>query len=284
MPILAIALLFVAACLHALWNLLLKRSGEKYITSWWATIIGGLIFAPVLAFTGLPPREVWPLLAASLVLEALYFILLSYAYADNDFSLIYPMARGTAPAFLAIWSVIFLHEKPTVGGSIGLGMIVLGLIVVGSSALRLGGGSRPHLRGIISALAVALIISAYTAVDGTAVKLTPALGYATSIFVLLPLLTTPLSIARYGWPRLREEWHADRLTLVIVGVLGVLAYLFALLAYKMAPIGYAGAIREMSVVIGAFAGWHFLGEKMGRQRVIGAAIIFGGILIIALFG
>lgn len=284
MPILAILLLFIAACLHALWNLLLKRSREKYITSWWTTVIGGLLFLPVLLFTGLPAREVWPALAASLILETVYFILLSSAYADYDFSLIYPMARGTAPAFLAIWSITFLREQPTLGGSIGLGMIVIGLLVIGSSALKLDGGPRPHLRGILTALAVALVISAYTAVDGSAVKHTSALAYATTIFVFLPFLTTPLSISRYGWPRLREAWTRERLILVVVGVLGVLAYLCALIAYKIAPIGYAGAIREMSVVIGALAGWRWLGEKMGIQRVIGAVIIFGGILTIALFG
>jgi len=37
-------------------------------------------------------------------------------------------------------------------------------------------------------------------------------------------------------------------------------------------------------VIGAFAGWRFLGEKMGGYRVLGAAVIFGGILLIAIYG
>jgi drug/metabolite transporter (DMT)-like permease len=38
------------------------------------------------------------------------------------------------------------------------------------------------------------------------------------------------------------------------------------------------------VVIGAFLGWQFLGEKMGGLRVLGASVIFAGILVIALFG
>jgi drug/metabolite transporter (DMT)-like permease len=52
----------------------------------------------------------------------------------------------------------------------------------------------------------------------------------------------------------------------------------------MAPVSYSGAIRETSVVIGAFLGWQFLGEKMGGMRVVGAIIIFAGILMITIFG
>ena len=39
----------------------------------------------------------------------------------------------------------------------------------------------------------------------------------------------------------------------------------------------SSAIREVSVVIGAFAGWKILGEKLGPLRIIGAVIIFAGI-------
>ena len=36
MPPLALGLLLLAAALHALWNLLVKRAGEKQIFTWWA--------------------------------------------------------------------------------------------------------------------------------------------------------------------------------------------------------------------------------------------------------
>jgi drug/metabolite transporter (DMT)-like permease len=67
-------------------------------------------------------------------------------------------------------------------------------------------------------------------------------------------------------------------------LLTVFSYLLALLAFSIAPISYAGAIREISVVLAALAGWRILGEWMGGWRVAGAVIIFSGILIVALFG
>jgi drug/metabolite transporter (DMT)-like permease len=64
----------------------------------------------------------------------------------------------------------------------------------------------------------------------------------------------------------------------------VVAYLFALFANRIAPVSYSGAIREVSVVIGALLGWRLLGEKMGGMRVVGAVVIFAGILVITIFG
>jgi len=111
MPILAILLLLLSAALHALWNLLLKKSQEKYIAMGWQVMISGIFAFFLLFFTGFPPRSMWLFAIISMSLEAVYFILLSNAYSDSDFSLVYPIARGTAPAFLMLWSVLFLREK-----------------------------------------------------------------------------------------------------------------------------------------------------------------------------
>ena len=98
MPISAIFLLILSASLHALWNLLLKKSQEKYITMGWQVLLSGVFAFILLLFIGLPPRSMWIFAVISMALEAIYFILLSNAYTDNDFSLVYPIARGTAPA------------------------------------------------------------------------------------------------------------------------------------------------------------------------------------------
>ena len=104
------------------------------------------------------------------------------------------------------------------------------------------------------------------------------------IFFLLPIFSAPLIIRHYGWPMLKAEFGSHFLRLLAIGVLTVAAYSLALWAYSFALLGYAGAIREVSVVMGAFAGWQFLDEKMGGRRVVGAIVIFTGILVIAIFG
>ena len=95
---------------------------------------------------------------------------------------------------------------------------------------------------------------------------------------------TPFIVRRYGWQRLAQEFKLNGKRLLAIGLLIQTAYFLALLAYRLSHVSYSGAIREVGVVMGAFAGWQFLGEKFGAARLIGAIVIFVGILMIALFG
>ena len=284
MPIFALILLFFSASMHALWNFLLKNSDEKYIAMGWQVILSGAFSLVFIFFTGLPPRSMWGFAIISMLLEAIYFILLCIAYSDHDFSLVYPIARGAAPALLVLWSAIFLREQLTVGGYIGVAMITGGIIVIGATTLLQSNGEKPHLRGILTALSVALVISIYTFIDGTAVKNGPAMPYGLSMFVMVPFVTTPYLARRYGWSHFTDMWKKNRGYLLLGGVLGLVAYMLALFAYTFAPLSYSGAIREVSAVIGAFLGWRFLKEEMGGVRVVGSVIVFAGVMVIAVFG
>jgi drug/metabolite transporter (DMT)-like permease len=284
MSILAIGLLLASAILHALWNLILKQSSDKYIAMGWQVIISGIISVCVLFFTGLPPRSMWLFAVISMTLEAIYFVLLSFAYSDNDFSLVYPVARGAAPALVVVWSLLFLNEVPSILGFVGIATIICGLVIVGSTSFFQSHVGKPKFRGIAIALSIAVVISIYTLIDGFAVKHGPVLSYGLSMFTLVPLLTTPVIVHHYGKDHFMEAWRKQPTRLILVGFLGVIAYLFALFAYSLAPLNYSEAIREVSVVIGAFAGWQFLREKLGKIRVVGAAVIFAGVLLIAVFG
>jgi drug/metabolite transporter (DMT)-like permease len=190
----------------------------------------------------------------------------------------------TFPALLVLWSAIFLREKLTAGGYLGLAMITGGIILIGATTLLQNRGEKPHLKGILTALSVSLVISIYTLIDGTAVKNGPPLPYALSMFVMVPFVTTPYLTRHYGWDHFMESWKKNKAYLLLGGVLGIVAYMLALFAYTFAPLSYSGAIREVSAVIGAFIGWKFLKEQMGGIRVVGAAVVFSGVLVIAIFG
>jgi len=284
MPTFAILLLLVSAILHTGWNLLIKQSEDKYIVTWWMVTIGGVFAIIALLFTGLPPREMWLFAIISICVEAVYFVTLSYAYHDNDFSLIYPVARGAAPAFLALWSFLFLHEKLTSGGMIGLGMIIGGLLIIGINTLSQAHVNHLHFKGAAVAVFIALLISIYSTIDGAAVRNGFAVPYVLSMFAFVPLPITPFIFREYKWTKIKEVLIKQPLRVPLASILGVLSYLMAVFAFSIAPVSYAGAVREVSVVLGALAGWWFLKERMGGVRVFGAIVIFAGILIIAMFG
>ncbi len=284
MSIPAILLLLVSAILHTAWNLLIKQSEDKYIVTWWMATFGGIFAVIALLFTGLPPREMWRFALVSVCVEAVYFVTLSYAYHDNDFSLVYPVARGTAPAFLALWSFLFLRERLTTGGMIGLALIIGGLIVIGVNTLTQAHVTHVHFKGVAVAVFIALLISIYTTIDGAAVKNGYAMPYVMTMFACVPLPITPFIFREYKWTKVKEVLVNQPLRVPLAGILGVVSYLMAVFSFSIAPLSYAGAVREVSVVFGALTGWWFLKERMGGVRVFGAVVIFAGILIIAIYG
>ena len=285
MPLAALGLLLVAAVLHAGWNLFVKRAKEKQVFTWWSLVVGAICFAPLLIVNLPLPLKIWPYVAASALMEAIYYVGLTYAYGLDDFSLVYPLARGAAPAFLLIWATIFLGEHPRPMGLVGLTLLLLGLTVVGGAAWW---SQRkiavPSLNGTIAALATAFCISIYSAIDGAAVRLVSSLPYTVLVLGLSAVLIMPPLLLRYGYHAVTAEWRTNWLRIILVGILMLASYALVLRVYSFARVSYAGAVREISIVFAAFIGWRWLGEGFGVIRLVGAVLIFAGILVIAIAG
>jgi drug/metabolite transporter (DMT)-like permease len=281
-----LAILFGAATLHAGWNLLLKRVADRQLVVWWAFVVSSLLFLPLLLLRPAIPSSVWPLALVSSVLEVGYVVLLMSAYGAADFSVVYPIARGAAPLLLLLWAVLFLGERPSAAGLTGLGIAAAGLALVGLGPRAVAGGvTTPALaRGTRRALLVALIISAYSAIDGAAVKHADPAAYSVAVYVLTSLLFAPILIARAGWPAIARAGRAHWGLALTVGIAQCVGYTGVLYVYSRGSVAYAGAIRESSIVLGALAGWLWLGEGFGARRVLGALAAFAGILLIALAG
>ena len=96
----ALALVLLAAVAHTTWNLLARRADEKLAFLWCSNVVSAALFTPVgvwlLAAHPIPPLG-WAVVGASALLEALYFWTLAQAYRYGELSLVYPIARGTAP-------------------------------------------------------------------------------------------------------------------------------------------------------------------------------------------
>ena len=69
---------------------------------------------------------------------------------------------------------------------------------------------------------------------------------------------------------------------IVVGVLMMAAYLAVLAAMTQAPVSYVVAAREVSVVVAAILGALVLRERHPAGRIAGAAVIFAGLVLIAL--
>lgn len=285
MPPLALAMVLIAAVLHAGWNLFVKRAREKQVFTLWGLMVGSACFLPIVLFSRPFPLFIWPYILCSAAVEGVYYIILTRAYESGDFSLVYPMARGAAPAFLVVWAILFLGDRPRPLGLVGVAVLICGLIVVGGNTLwSMRGTTAIRSSGIGLALGVAFSISVYSAIDGAAVRYVAPAPYTVVVIGLSSIFVFPFIFLRFGRETVAAEWRTNWPRIIIVGILMLASYMLVLEAYAIAHVSYAGAIREISVVFAAFMGWRWLGEKLGLLRMVGACIIFMGILIIALGG
>src|SRR5512143_246655 len=150
MTAVSLLLLVLAAVLHALSNALIKASRDKLAFTWWMLTANAIIGLPLILFVGQPQPIGWLIIIVSGLIEAVYFITLTRAYALGDLSQVYPLARGSAPLFVLLWAFWFLGERPTPIGVGGILIIVIGLYLVNLRSIA--DWNRP-LRGLRSAAA-----------------------------------------------------------------------------------------------------------------------------------
>lgn len=281
----ALGLVLAAAFIHASWNYLLKRSGGGTAFVWLFATISAAIYAPITA--GLvwwtAPRLTWmsyALMAASSLIHTAYYMLLDRGYrSGGDLSLVYPLARGSAPLITVAVAVLLLGEAPTAVAVTGALLIAAGAVVLTGSIAKLRtSGSLP---AVGFALLTGCTIASYTIVDKLAVAayLVPPLlqDWATNlgrVFIMAPLaLRQPEA--------LRSVWRTRRLEVLGVAVLCPLSYILVLSAMVFTPVSYVAPAREISILIAALLGAHLLSEKDAPRRLAGAGAMVAGIICLA---
>lgn len=276
-PPLVTALVLGAALLHASWNAIIKSSRDVMLDTVLVALGASLLALPVIALEPLPATASWPFLCASVAIHVGYFATLARAYRVGDLGHAYPLMRGTAPLLVALFGAALLNERPTPTVWLGIGLISAGILSIG--LLQKG---RAHLDATLWALANALVIAAYTLVDGAGVRLSgTAAGYVSWMF----LLQGPVFMAGVAALRGRATIHyAARHWRRGLGggVFLIGSYGIALWAMTKAPVAAVAALRETSVIFAALIGAIFLKEPFGRQRLVGACAVALGVMALRL--
>jgi len=284
---LALVLVLFAAVLHALWNYCAKRAGGGLPFVFLTGLIICSLYVPVVAVYSawghplLPAGAVLWIMGSG-VLKTSYSIFLQRSYRTGDFSLIYPLARGTGPLLSTTAAILFLGERPSPLALAGGGVIVASIFFL-TDGTRLFHSDRAHLRTAVNyGLLTGVFIAAYTIWDRRGVAtlaIVPVLYDAGTAFTQLALLSP------FAWRRRAEvarEWREHRRWAFGVALLSPLAYILVLTAMSFTPVSYVAPAREVSIVIGAFLGAKMLKEADSRRRITAALAMAGGIIALAL--
>ncbi|MDX1608561.1 MAG: EamA family transporter [Halofilum sp. (in: g-proteobacteria)] len=274
------AAVLLAGALHAGWNTLVKTGGDRTATFVLIMLGAGLAWLPVGLLRGLPDPASWPFLAASVFIHLFYSAFLLAAYRHGDLSQVYPIARGSAPALVAIGAWLLAGEALTVAQSAGVAVVCLGIL---SLAWRRR-DRRTEGHGVVFALLTGMTIGGYVLSDGLGVRRAgDPLTYIAWLFVLQGLALVPFGL----WLRrgaLGAAWRSSWLSGLCGGVIASLSYGIAVWAMGLGPMAHVTALRETSVLIAALIGTRLLGEPFGARRVVAAAMVAGGAVTLQLAG
>jgi len=287
MSSLAFFLIVFSALMHALWNLLVKRSRDKTVFIWWMFVVSGSLLNLLVwfYFRPLPPLkfEVLLLAAAGGTCFVLYHLFNGVAYRDGDLSLAYPLSQ-TSMIYVPVWGVWLLGEKLSLLGGVGILLILFGAYCVQLRSLRSDEVLRPfHSLGepsVRAALAAGLVYSVGAIIDKTGVTIYPPLQF-TWLLVMCMFLIMTLNLAR---PRFRgrilQEWRASRWLILLSGPVMMGSFLSFRYGLQLAPVSYAVPVRQFSLLFGVVLGVLFLGESYGRIRFVSALLILAGATLI----
>jgi len=287
MTLAALLLVITAAFTHAAWNLLAKRAamvGAAFVFAY--SLCATLIYLPWVLWMLFNEGMAWSWsIAACIVLSATvhlgYNLALQRGYQVADLSVVYPVARGSAPLMSSLAAFVLLAEAASVMGVFGMLCVVGGVMLIATQGRFALFGQPQAWVGVRWGLAIGVLIALYTIVDAYGVKellIMPVLfDWFTNAVRTVMMAPHVLRRRKTAWPAMRGFWPLAW----AVGLLAPLGYILVLYALRNgAPVSLVAPAREMSMMLGTFAGCLLLKEKVTLGRWAGCAAILLGVVLL----
>ncbi len=285
----AFLLIIFSSLMHALYNLLVKRSRNKTVFIWWMFICSTTLFSLTLPLlSGKFPRpdgQVLLLATAGACCFVLYHLCIGRAYQSGDLSLTYPLTQ-TSILYVPLWGIWLLGEQLSLIGSCGILCVLAGAYVIQLQRITLQELLRPfrNLRNqsVQAALAAGFVYSLGAITDKAGVLRYSPLYFTYLLVVIMLILMTFNLLRPCHRIEIITEWRENRRHILASGPLMMGSFLSFRYGLSLAPMSYAVPVRQVSVMIGVLIGVLFLGEACGRIRFLAALLIFTGALLIRL--
>ena len=272
-----LAVLF-AALLHACWNAIIKFGDDKFQSMLLLSFGHGIFGLFLIALYPIPDPKSWLFLLGSILCHLIYKFCLTFAYTKGDLSRVYPIARGTAPIIVLLFSLLYL---PDTVSNLQIG----GILLIGLGILLMARGVIAHKEEqslIPFAIMAAVGTAGYSLFDGLGARASgTVLGYVGWLFFLDAAVFIIGGLALRGKamiPKSRPVWIQG----LLAGGASVAAYSIAVWAMTMAPIAVITALREISVLFAVIIGIVFFKENASIEKFISASMIFAGMIAIGI--
>lgn len=270
------AVLF-AALLHAGWNSVIKFSMDRLSIILLLALVQASIAVPLLFVVKQPATEAWSWIATAAIMHTSYKIFLVRAYSFADLSQVYPLARGTAPLLVTLFSAFVLGVSIS-----GLRFLAIFTISFGIILLVLKSDTHGRICGrtVFYAIGTAVFTAGYTLVDGYGARLA---GTASG-FILWLVIGDAMGMVCYGLltrgPTLFTFLIPVWKTGLVAGTMSLGSYWIAIWAFTQAPLTQVAALRGVSIVFAILIAAFVLEENVGLLRWTSAIVITCGVVMI----
>lgn len=296
----AIILILISAIAHASWNLLGKSQKPNAAFFLLANVFGTLALG-ITANTALSiipqiPTSVWYLLIATGVCQTIYFTGLSNGYRHGDLSIIYPVVRGLPALIVVIASLLLGRSHLISTQSIwGCVFIFTGCLILPMRRFRDFRVDNYRNLSSFFALMAALGTVGYSLIDDMALRqmrqipnINLAVWQITLVYAFFEGIFTTCWMTLVGLPSqrvrtdlrllLKTTWSRAALTGLAISFTYVLVLIS--LAF-VSDVSYVVGFRQLSIPLGALMGIVILKESAHKPRLMGVAILFVGLVLIA---
>jgi len=286
-PAWALALALMSAFAHAAFGAMQKARYDPWLTRGAVDVATAAIAFPLAVFlVPWPSGNLWLVLAGTVIIHFFYKLFMTITYARGDYTVVYPVVRGTGPLVTVAFAATFFAETYTALQWLGVGLLSGALLMLAVFNLADASSSKARLA---SALAFAVItgfwVAAYTVYDAWGLRQSPDPFTFLAWFFLLSSLDFPI-ISFLLW---RKDPTAPPLrALVLRGFSAAWLAFFSfggvMLATRLDKVGEAAVLRETSVIFAALIGWLVLGERIGFRRAIMMCAIAAGAVVVEFGG
>ena len=277
MPLTVFFAIIFAALLHAIWNAMVKKGDDKYI-SLTAVVLGHIpisivviFFTPILSFQSIPY-----IFISAIFLSGYEWCLLS-AYRLEDYTKVYPIARGTAPIFIVVLSLLLFNVNISKFELMGILVISFGVIILGFQNIK----TFKNYSVLVYALGAGLFISCYSISDGYGGRMSMSpLNYTAWLMILNAVIFSILLTIMNKPGVVKGVFREGKKIFIIGGTLSYTVYATIVWAFTQASVPTVAALRETSIIFALLIGFFVLKEKFTLLKTVAVLTIFFGVVLL----
>ncbi|MDE0466939.1 MAG: EamA family transporter [Candidatus Poribacteria bacterium] len=293
MALTSIALILLSAFCHALWNFYSKSSRDTRILFFWCGFYTlGIAFIAFGIKQPIIPKLVWVYILSSAFVHLLYKLSLTHAYTVGEISFIYPITRS-APAFLPLFAFLFLNERISVQGLVGILCVMTSIVLYQQREARIQFKTFFSYLGKPDALwayATLASVIGYSLIDkqgmsefhrhSTEVPLWRAVTYYLMENSISQVLYGLSCLVRFPHQQIVEIGRTEWKRALAIVILSLISYSLILYVLMTEKVSYVTAVRQCSVIFVVLLGGYALKETYTTRRLIAAVIMVLGIFLI----